>query len=231
MNAVLSVLAGTALLLARIWLLSPGRLAALSPWLAGLALLLQFCGYQLMMAASEPKKLSKGMAWAQRGWILLGLSLPGVWAAQGALNFILLQAVLLYPLEQLLLGEDWLRPGLLLLAFLALIGCIPFFSFSAYFQTFIPLMSVGDGVSTMHQKLFSMGGLLASVTMLSVVYQSCALGYFYWARVFGRQGAAGWSRPAIGLAAALLASLCLGLSPEGYSRALRTLLLALGYQV
>jgi hypothetical protein len=229
MRALALMLLGLALLLVRIHFLSAQSLAVLGPWLSAVALFFQFAGYQQVLAATEGSHLVKGLQWSQAGWILLGISLPGIWAAQGALNFLVLQGVLLFPLERLLVSRQWLKPGLLLLAFLGLVGCIPFFSFSAYFQTFIPLMAGEDGVRTMQQKLFSLNGLIASVTMLSVVYQTGALGYFYWAHVFGRAGQSGWSAPSLWLAASLVVGLVLGLEHAWYSQALHGLLLFLGH--
>jgi hypothetical protein len=233
MTALLTALAG----LLALWLrghLSPEGFVSLSPWLSFAALALQFAGYRFLLMAQEGRVLARGLAWSQAGWILFGLSLPGIWAAQGALDFILLQVLLCLPLQALLKGSHWRRPWPLLAAFLALVGCIPFFSFQAYFQTFIPLMGSADGVSNMQQKLFSQAGLVAAVTLLSVLYQTGALGYFYWRSVLKGAADAPEKPAKLEPSTALLwlgLGLCLamGLRPAQSSAALHAALQAMGY--
>jgi hypothetical protein len=190
--------------------------------LAG-AMALQFVGYQQMLAG-EARRLGRGLEWSQWGWFAFALCLPGEGPALGSAGFLALQLMAKAPLQGLLKrNAPAAHPWLLLLAFLAMVGCLPFASFSAYFQAFIPLMAVGDSVSSMQQKLFSGAGLWAAIVLLSVVYQSCALGYFYWSQVMQAppEEAPAGGREARILGACLLLSAALGLSGGFYGAGLR----------
>ncbi|MES2201288.1 MAG: hypothetical protein V4498_03465 [candidate division FCPU426 bacterium] len=229
MSAFLSAVSALLLLWLRARVVPAASFTVVAPWLSALALLFQFVGYQKILSADGPAKLIKGLTWAQGGWILLGISLPGFWPVSGALNFILLQGLLRFPLDAVLLSKDWRRPILLLAAFLALVGCLPFATFMAYFQTFIPLMSVADGVTDMHQKLFSLMGLLAALAMLSVVYQTAVLARFYWVHIFGKPGPNKMDLPAVSLASGLAACLVLGLEHRWYGAFLAAMAAKLGF--
>ena len=197
--------------------------AALGNYALGGAMALQFAGYQKMLAGQAPS-LARGLEWAQWGWFAFALCLPGEGPALGSAGFLVLQLVVKAPLQALLQrNEAAAHPWLLLLAFLAMVGCLPFASFSAYFQAFIPLMAVGDSVNSMQQKLFSGAGLWAAIVLLSVVYQSCALGYFYWSQVMQAppKEARPLGREAKLLGAGLLLGAALGLSGGFYGAGLR----------
>ena len=96
-------------------------------------------------------------------------------------------------------------------------------------------MAVGDAVTSMSQKLFSGAGLWAAIVLLSVVYQSCALGYFYWSRMMQAESAPGdsgaWTFEGAILAAGLLFSLGLGLGRGFYGLWLRAGLRAVGVEI
>jgi hypothetical protein len=190
----------------------------------GIALALQFIGYQRMLAQTA-SGLAEGLLWTHWGWFLLALALPGAGPALGGSGFLALLLLVRLPLAGFL-GEQGLQGRwLLLFAMLALVGCLPFPFFSAYLLAFLPMFSVGDSVSSMTQKLFSGTGLWAAIVLLSVVYQSCALGYFYWSRVLtgerqeGQEEGAAWARL---LGWGLGLSLLLGLS-GAYATAMRAL--------
>jgi hypothetical protein len=196
---------------------------------AGMAL--QFVGYQRILAQDQPKGLIQGLAWSQWGWFLFALALPGAGPAMGALGFLVLRLLVKEPLQGLVGREGFGSPWLVLVAFFALAGCLPFASFSAYFQTFIPLMSESAAVNSMSQKLFSGAGLWAAIVLLSVVYQSCALGYFYWSRIL--QAGPDLERRRWNLNSALLClglagSAGLGIFRSGYGDALRACLVWMG---
>jgi hypothetical protein len=202
----------------------------------GGALILQFAGYQQILSPKQPLGLMRGLAWSQWGWFFFALALPGEGPALGSLGFLFLRALLMAPLIALL-GRTGLRHRfLILLGFLGMLGCLPFSSFSAYFQTFIPLMSVGDAVNTMSQKLFSGAGLWAAIILLSVVYQSCALGYFYWSKILqgGPEEAdpgQPWGLEPWVAAAGLAASATLGLWRDAYGPLVRGILAMLGIEI
>jgi hypothetical protein len=181
---MLSGPASLALGAALIWL--RGRYFGLdglgNAWLA-ISMAAQFVGYQRMLAQEQPRAMAQGIEFSQWGWFLFALGLPGQGPALASAGFLVLQLLVKAPLAAILIQSGFRHRFVILGGFLALVGCLPFSSFSAYFQAFVPLMAVGASVTSMQQKLFSGAGLWAALVMLSVVYQSCALGYFYWSRV------------------------------------------------
>ena len=165
------------------------------------------------------------------GLVFFALALPGQGPALGSAGFLVLALLIKSPLLAMIGTEGLKRRWLILFAFFALAGCLPFSSFSAYFQTFIPLMSESASVDSMSQKLFSGAGLWAAIVLLSVVYQSCALGYFYWSRLLqSGQEPVGepWNAKPWLLAFGLAASLSLGIFRQGYGTLLRSGLSAMG---
>jgi hypothetical protein len=188
--------------------------AGLGNWALGGAMALQFIGYQHFLSPQQPQGLLRGLEWSQAGWFLFSLSLGGKAPLLGCAGFLILQLTVKAPLSLLLKERGFGRPWLTLFSFFALVGCLPFASFAAYFQAFVPLMSVGEGVGTMQQKLFSGAGLWAALVLLSVVYQSCALGYVYWSKLMRepREAAGSYAWQEWLSLAGLLASLALGLS-------------------
>jgi len=203
-----------------------------------IALVLQFYGYQRMLAPLQPQGLIQGLECSQWGWFAFALSLAGEGPVMGSLGFLFVQGLLKVPLKAVLGKTGFKHKFLIVLAFLAIVGCLPFASFLAYFYTFIPLMSVGDSVSNMSQKLYSGAGLWAVIVLLSVVYQSCALGYFYWVKVLNSDPEAASQAPGPGsilvlwyLRLGLLASLGLGLFGAFYRPLTQSILLALGIEI
>lgn len=189
---------------------------------------LQLYGCQRLLRAEQGRQAALALALMQAGWMLAGWLMDARAARVGALNFLAQAPFLILPLALVLrrgLGRRWL----ILAGLLAFSGCIPFISFSAYLQTFTPMMSVGDGVADMRMKLYSAAGLLAVVATLCVVYQTSALGYFYWSRVLpgGAQAPkAGWKEAWLWLGLAL--SAWLGLHAVAWTTKLAALHDSLG---
>lgn len=153
-------------------------------WAPVLVLVLGMGAWPGLLASQDGRSAGRAIALGQSSWLALALVLPVGAATVGALNFLVWQVVVRQSLQRLLEAEGSSRPWLLLAAFLVLAGAPLSALFSAYFFLLAPFMSVGDGVASMHARLFTGTGLLAGVATLAVVYQTGALSYFYWTRVF-----------------------------------------------
>jgi hypothetical protein len=138
----------------------------------------QFFSFQKLWAEKMGSGAATALANGQLGWILLalGLSAQGLAGGLGALNLCLQQFVLTLPLALLLEKRSAGDTGLFSLTGLALAGCIPFSAFPAYFQTFLPLMGVGQNVASMHEKLFTGPALLGTLAIFAIIVQTAALG-------------------------------------------------------
>lgn len=192
---------------------------------------LQFVGYQKVLGAAEPAALVEGLEASQWGWFLFALALPGEGPMLGAAGFWVSRMLLLLPLEALFIRRRYAAKWLSIFGFFGLVGCLPFASFAAYFQTFIPLM-VEHQLQTMKESFDSAFSLWASVVMLSVVYQTCALGYFYWDKIARDEleSPSLWGAPEALLCLGLLGSIALGLGHSAYGQALGAAFHVLGLQ-
>jgi hypothetical protein len=138
----------------------------------------QFLSFQQLWAEQEGEAAARALCRGQLGWILLalGLSLEGPAAGLGALNLCLQQFLLTLPLAGLLKARSKGDVALFALLGLALAGCLPFSAFPAYFQSFSPLMGVGQNVADMKEKLFTSQALVGTLVIFSLMLQTAALG-------------------------------------------------------
>lgn len=179
-------------------------------WAPCLAMLAGLPAWGRLLLARDGRGAGQALAWGQASWLALALFQPSGAAQIGGLNLLLWQVLLRQPLQRLLEEEGSRRPWTLLLGLLALVGAPPFALMSAYFYLFVPFMSSAAAVHDMHSRLFTASGLLAGLATLCVVYQTGALGYFYWSRILNAERAAPLGRRGAllvwtGLALAVLA--------------------------